>query len=175
MDRIVEILVGNFGFDIKLALFSVINFIVVFVILKKLIFEKLDKTISQRKQNIEEGLQNFELAKEKLEQAVNESKIIIDDAKLDAAKIIEESYKKAEEVAQSVKQNTLKDVDSMMQKAREDAKQLEIKMRQELRKETVELVLTVTDKLLRDRVDVDIDRSLVEGSMNGLDIPNIKN
>ncbi|MBP9758409.1 F0F1 ATP synthase subunit B [Candidatus Dojkabacteria bacterium] len=168
MERISEILVGNFGFDLKLAFFSIINFFVVFLILKKLIFNKLENSISERKKTIEEGLRNFELSKDKLEKVTAESKIIIDDAKLEAAKIIEDSYKKAEVVAESVKINALKEIDVMMEKAKQESKNIESEMRTELRKETVNLVIEVTEKILGEKIDPQIDRQIVEKSMSTL-------
>lgn len=169
MERISEILVGNFGFDLKLAFFSIINFFLVFFILKKLIFNKLDKTITERKKNIEEGLKNFELSKEKLEQVTAESKIIIDDARLEATKIIEDSYKKAEKVAESVKKNALKEIDIMMEKARQESKSIELKMRSELRKETIDLVINISEKILTQKIDSKIDRQLIENAIPKLD------
>jgi F-type H+-transporting ATPase subunit b len=88
MNALLEIL-GKIGFDWRMALFSLLNFLIIYYILKKFFFDMIVKSIDERQKKVKEGVENYEKAKTELGMAENNAKKIIDDAKKDANKLIE--------------------------------------------------------------------------------------
>ncbi len=107
MQSILEIL-GKIGFDWQVALANLVNFLIIFFILKKFAFPPIKKMIQERQDKISQGLVKAqeadirlkevdEIAKEKLKQANLESIVIIKKTE-ERAKALEQSLKlKAEE------------------------------------------------------------------------------
>jgi F-type H+-transporting ATPase subunit b len=74
-------IIQKFGLEAKLFLFQLINFLIVEFILKKFLFTPLKKMLDERKLKIERSLQDAENAKIILENASEEKKNILTEAK----------------------------------------------------------------------------------------------
>lgn len=77
------------GFDFQLAFFHTINFLIVFFILVKFAFPKLQKAISERTEKIKTGLKNFEDSEEILNQSKNSAQKIISEGEFEKRQILE--------------------------------------------------------------------------------------
>jgi F-type H+-transporting ATPase subunit b len=74
-------IIQKFGLEAKLFLFQLINFLIIVFMLKKFLFAPLEKILDERKRKIEQSLQDAENAKIVLENAFEEKKNIIAEAK----------------------------------------------------------------------------------------------
>lgn len=92
---------GQIGFNWHVALANFINFLIIFFILKKFVFNKVFAVIDKRNSEIKEGLQNKEDAALLLINSKSQSENIINEAKRSAKEIIISS----EEAGQKIKQN----------------------------------------------------------------------
>ncbi|MDR1474378.1 MAG: F0F1 ATP synthase subunit B [Endomicrobium sp.] len=81
-------MIQNFGLETKLFLFQLINFLIIVFILKKFLFNPLKKMLDERKRKIEQSLQDAQNAKLALENAGQEKKKILADAKVGADKLM---------------------------------------------------------------------------------------
>lgn len=152
MDALLEIL-GKIGFDWKMALFSFINFLLIYYLLKKLFFEKMVSSIEERQNKIKEGVENYEKAKTELDMAKTNAERLIDEAKKDANKLIEKANVKAKEQSDLQKQKTIIDIEKLVAGAKISIEAQKQDMKEEIKKETVELVINVTQKILGEKMD----------------------
>jgi F-type H+-transporting ATPase subunit b len=81
-------MIQNFGLETKLFLFQLINFLIIVFILKKFLFNPLKKMLDERRRKIEQSLQDAQNAKLALENAGEEKKKILADAKVGADKLM---------------------------------------------------------------------------------------
>ena len=88
--NILEIL-GNIGFDWRIAFANLVNFLIIFYLLKRYAFGPIGRILDERRRKIEEGLEhareaetNLMMAKE--ERARDEAAQILNKAALDAEK-----------------------------------------------------------------------------------------
>jgi F-type H+-transporting ATPase subunit b len=95
-------IIQKFGLETKLFLFQLANFLIIVFILKKFLFAPLRKILDQRKRKIEQSLLDAENAKTALDNASQEKRKILSEAKLNAEKLassvkitIEEEKQKA--------------------------------------------------------------------------------
>lgn len=159
---------AKLGFDYKLALFTIVNFAILFFLLKKFFFAKIDETLEERQMKIKEGLDNYSKAQEELEKAKIKSEEIIQGAKIEAGKIVEASYKDAQEMSENLKNQTQKEVSTMFEKAKKNISILEENMRKDIRIETVGLITSVLEKIFENNVPDEFNKDLIQKTINNI-------
>ena len=146
-------ILGKIGFDWQVALANLINFLIIFFILKKYAFGPIGKLISERQNKIEEGLQAATKNAEILENTEKEREEVILEARSDAKKIIEESRKEAVEKREELVEQTKREVATMLENGKKSLEMEKVKMMDEAKKEMVGLVISTTEKILGEKVD----------------------
>lgn len=163
--NLLEIL-GKIGFDWRMALANLINFLIIFWLLKKFAFGAIKKNLDQRQNKIEEGLENAEKAKTDLLMADEAYKKRIDEAKQNANLIIA----KAENAAKETINQASIDAEQRAEKLINDAKTIILKEKEkikaEIKKETVEVAIAMVEKILSEKIDVDKDKKIIEKITN---------
>jgi len=122
-------IVQQFGIQPVLLVAQIINFIILFVLLKKFAYKPILSMLDKRKQTIEEGLKKAEEGRLALEKAIQEEKRILSLANSDAKKIITEAKIQADELMKITREKTKEDVEKILNNARrqiaQDAKIME--------------------------------------------------
>ncbi|MBT4941789.1 MAG: F0F1 ATP synthase subunit B [Candidatus Magasanikbacteria bacterium] len=152
MEFIIDTL-AKVGFDWRMGLFNLINFFIVFLLVKRFIFPPLLRVIDERKKMIQEGLDNFTQSKTAMEVAEKKAKEIISQAKKEGNVIVEKSHDEAKAVAETMRSKAKEDVEKLVLEAKAHIKQEKIHMKEEIRTEAVSLVIDVTKKLLGKEMD----------------------
>jgi F-type H+-transporting ATPase subunit b len=162
MDLIKEIL-GKLGFDWKLALMNLVNVSIIFFLLKKYLFGVVSKKIEERRELILRGVENATEAKTRLESAEVAAKQIMLDAKQDANAIIAQAVKESSLLADDMRAKAVQNVEMIIAQAKQVIEAEKEQMRQDLRKETAELVMNVVEKVLGKGMTESIDKKLTAG------------
>lgn len=138
----------NLGIDWKLLVFQVFNFLLLFFILRKVLYKPILNFLEARRKKIEDGLakaEKFEeewqklenIQKEKLAEIEKEAVKILEKARLDAAKrgeaIVFLAQQKSEKIIEESKRDILLEKDKILQ---------------ELKKETADYVVFAAEKIL---------------------------
>jgi F-type H+-transporting ATPase subunit b len=137
-------IIQKFGLETKLFLFQLINFLIIVFILKKFLFKPLKRMLDERKHKIEQSLQDAENAKAALENAGNERKKILADAKVIADKLMAAVKASADET----KEKTLVDAKSHSQKIIEEAKNKASAEFENMNKQIGKMSVDVSSKIL---------------------------
>ena len=98
----------NFGVDPVLVGAQIVNFLIIFYLLKKFLYKPVLGMLKKRADKIEEGLKQAEESRLALEKTLEEEKKILSKAQDEAKKIIEESRTQAIEVSQKIEEDTKK-------------------------------------------------------------------
>lgn len=161
MEQIIE----TFHLDIKLLIAQFINFIVVFGILYALAVKPLTKLMAERSQKIEDGLKNAEEFDQKLLELDKKEEDVLNIARKEAQQIVQEAREQAELQRQVSLDKTKEDVQSLITKARIEVADIKDKMVSDIKKESLDFVVAVSEKVLGDVVDKKVDRKLIEGHL----------
>ncbi len=162
-----EKIFGDFGLNPFLLAAQIVNFLVLLILLKRLLYKPILKMLEERKQKIADSLENAEMIEKKLQEitekqeqeilkATKEGEKIIKQAKEYGVEIINDSKSKAEAVAER-----------MVVEAKNQIQAEKEKLHQEMREhlgDLVALALTkLTGKVLtqRDQKQI-IERSIKE-------------
>lgn len=147
---ILEIL-GKIGFEWKVFLFNLVNFIIVALLLQKFFFKKVMGTIEARQQLIAQGVQNAEAAKSELAMSEQKGEEIIKAAKQEANEVVKQAVESANEAASKIKQANEAELEAMRAKAKEQQVKEREQMLADFKQEAADLVVLATEKLLQSR------------------------
>lgn len=148
--------------DINLTLFGeMLTFAILIWVTMKYVWPPILKAMQERQEKIASGL----LAAERSEQlmALTRTKaseyLRTNKAKTNA--IFANANEQANQIIEASKTKAQEESDKILAKARIDIQQEQSKARQELRKQTADLVIAATEKLLLQKIDVDTHQKLI--------------
>jgi F-type H+-transporting ATPase subunit b len=162
-------IIQKFGLDAKLFLFQLINFLIVIFILKKFLYPPLKKMLDERKNKIEQSLQDAKDAEVFLENAGAQGKKLIAVAKSDADKLTASSKisisKAQEEAALEAKQRSKQILDDAKSKAQEEFE----KMNKQIGKISIDISGKVISKVLSDLFTDEEKQKLMARALEKID------
>lgn len=152
------------GIDPKLLIAQIVNFLVLLFILNKFLYKPILKFFDERRKKIEEGLLNSQKIEGRLAKIEEQQKEIIRQARLEAARIINESKKGGEQEKEKILEVARQKAKEEVQKGSLLAKQEFAKAKQELRNEAVTLGEAMTKKVIGNLSD-DQKRQLIDEAL----------
>ncbi|MBP9761431.1 MAG: F0F1 ATP synthase subunit B [Candidatus Magasanikbacteria bacterium] len=159
--NLIEIL-SKVGFDWRLALLNLVNFLIIFFLLKKFLFTSIGKKLDERKKMIEKGVEDAKKAKTELQMAEQRAQELIDEAKVAANKLLEQAHDQAKQTGDDMKRKAKEEIELLVMQAKKNIDIDKETMRQELKQETVALVLLVAEKILSQKLDSKKDDAYIK-------------
>ncbi len=161
--------IGTLGFEPGLFAAQVINFLVLFVIFRLLLFKPILKLLADRKARIAKGIEDADAAKAALERAAMDRDAMIGQAVEESGKIMEETRKAAESMRAQILNQTSREAERITAEAREAAAAELERVREQTREMTIEMSRLVLEKVLPD-LFTDAERDIImERNMNRLE------
>lgn len=148
----------NFG---PTFVFAIINLIVLYFILKRILFKPVTEFMEKRAKSIQDGFDNAERMKNeamKVKMAYEEK---IRQAHIDAEKILNDAHNKAEQDYEAVIEEAKIEADRLLEKSRKEIELERQQMIKEIRSQTASLALAAASKVLEEQVDTEKNRELV--------------
>lgn len=140
----------NFGIEWPLLVAQIINFLIIFYVLKRFLYRPIFGLLKKRADTIKEGLEKAEEGKKSLDNALIKEKKIIKEAQETAQKIIHDAREQAQTLSKETEEKAKKHADRMI----EDAKvQIDLDVRkaeQQLNKKIAKLSVEFLKKSLPD-------------------------
>lgn len=136
------------GIEPQLLLAQIVNFLIIFFVLSKLLYKPILGMIEKRKKEIAEGLaltEKMRLAEGKEKE--KEEKLLAE-ARREARNIVEVGEKEGEEAKKDIVVEAHKEAEAIIEKGRQDAADLRIKMEKDVRRAAVELAAAMTKRLV---------------------------
>ena len=150
------------GFNPINFIFTIVNFLLVFWILKRFLFKPILSVLDERKKKVEEGLAKTAQADSELTTAGEEAESITAQAKVEAKKIVQE----AEEAKEALLRETRYQTEQMIKEAHEGLEKEKEEIRAEMESQLIDLVSVAVDKVLDEVVGEEEQRILVEKAVS---------
>ncbi len=109
----------NFGFDPILFVAQIINFVIIFFILKKILYKPVLEMLNKRDSEIKKGLKDKDEAEKLLAKAEVQEAEIIKKAQLRAEKIIADAKLEANDTRTHIEENAKKEAERIIRQANE--------------------------------------------------------
>lgn len=155
-------LVEHLGINWKLLIASIVNFFLLFFILRKYAYgpilgmlEKREKTIAQsvkQSQAIEQAVKDLE------ERKANELR----EARAEASRLLEKAARNADAIKAEAVQAASAEATKLIAKAKTELASERAALKQSVMAEVADLVVRATEKVLKEKMTGDVDRRLAE-------------
>lgn len=143
-------IIGNFGLNPVLLGAQVVNFLIVFFVLKKFLYKPILEVLSKRQATIKEGLRQAEDARVKLEKVVVEEKNILRQAQVQSKKIIEDAKLESSEIAKQMNDLARKQTETLLNDAREQIAKESLETEKRIATNTGRLSIKILEKALQE-------------------------
>ncbi len=161
MDFILETL-GKVGFDWRMGLFNLLNFLIVFYIVKRFAFEPTLRTIKERQEKAKLAVENFEISKTEVTMAQQKAQALLDEAKVEANKVREQATEDGKQIQEQMRSKAKKEIELQIAQAKKNIKIDEQEMRDRLHAETASLVVDATEKVIGEKMDKRKDEAFIK-------------
>lgn len=137
------------------------NFFVMVIVLTKFLYKPILKALEERKKKIEEGLQYAEEMKEELAKNEKVREDIINKAKDEAKKIVEEGKKTGSRLEEEIIAKAQMEAKNILEKGRQEIELERLKMEKDLRSQTIYIVFDVVEAVLGKIIDLKTQRKII--------------
>lgn len=152
----------TFGFNTHHFISQVISFLIVAALLYKFAYKKILTILEERREKIAAGLANAEKIKAELARTEVQRQEILNQANIQANKLIEEARAAAARVQEHETQKAIAAAEQIIVKAREAAAADHARMLTELRREVGQLVVKTTSAVTGKVLTADDQKRLAE-------------
>ncbi|OGF20633.1 ATP synthase F0 subunit B [Candidatus Falkowbacteria bacterium RBG_13_39_14] len=146
------------SFDPKIFLFSLVNFAILFFVLKKFLFAPIYKILEERKSKIKDGFETIKQASAELETAKEEKNKIISNAGKESKDII----KNAEAMKKEILNKSKTEAEDIIKSSRNSIEKEREEIKKEMSSLLIDLVSAATDKALLNIGKQENQKKLVE-------------
>lgn len=153
---------ASLGINGQLFVFQLLNFAIVAVILWFLILKPLTKKLEERKKIINESLDKVQEVETNLMMSQQKFQEKIDEAKVEANKIIEKAYEESNVLSEEMKKKAKKEIELLVDQAKRNIQIEKEEVMDGIKKETVTLIMAVVEKVINEKMTDKKDKDFIE-------------
>lgn len=116
-------IIKNFGIDPLILSAQIVNFLIIFFILRKFAFKPILEILKKREKTIKDGLKDAEEGHKLLEEAEGKEKSILKNARLQAENIISDAKKESQELVKLAEEKAKKEAEDIIKNANSQIEQ----------------------------------------------------
>ena len=157
---IMEIL-GKVGFDWRMAVANLVNFLIIFWILKKYAFKPIQKVIKEREDKIAQGLEDATKAQSELQMAQQNYERTLTNARKEAQDIVAKAHEQGDSMLKKATAETEEKTTKIVSDARALIQKEKAQMSKELEHKTAHIAVQIAQKILGREIDIKSDETLI--------------
>jgi F-type H+-transporting ATPase subunit b len=156
------------GINLGFIIVQVVNFILIFIVLRKWAFIPIANVLETRREKVAQGLEDARVAAEARENAEAEAEKIIAEAQAKASETVREATTRAEEATRDIKAAAEKEAAGARQAALEEVEAERNAVLGEVRGQIAALAMAATQKLVGATLDEKRQRGLIDEFFSGV-------
>ncbi len=157
--------ISAIGLDPKALLFQIINFIILFWILKKVAYKPILNVLEARRKRIEESLKTAHEIELREQRLAERQAQLLKEAREDAGDIVAKARMQTTEMLGEAEAKARRQADKILADAKNRIAQEVEAARTGLKHEMSGLVAAATEAVLEEKVDANKDKGLIERSL----------
>ena len=134
------------GVDWRLLIAQLVNFLVLFFVLRRFLYKPVLDLLERRRQRISEGLRDAERSKERLQGIERERTQILHQAASERQRVLEGASGEVEELRRQRLQAAAAEAAAVIERAKGEAERVRSEILAEVRREAGDLVLAISRK-----------------------------
>lgn len=156
---------ANIGFDWRMAIANLVNFLVVFWLLARFVFKPMKATLKERRDKITQGVENAQKAETELMQAQVKYDEKVSQGKQDANEIVANSRVRATALADELQAEATVQAEKILEEARAKADRERADMQHSVAEYAATLVTESVEKILRSKIDTKESERIIKESL----------
>lgn len=153
-------ILSNLGFDWQVALVNLLNFFIIFWILKRFAFKPINKILDERKEKIQAGINQAQKTETELLVAQQKADEEIKQARVQANQIILEATKNKESIIAQAQTEAQTEASKIIKKTHTALEQEKESLGKEMSQKTAELVALGVQKILEEEMTPERSKEL---------------
>ena len=157
-----------------LMIWTIIFFLIVFFILKKLAFARVQAMIDERRARIAAAIQEADNARDEARSLLEEHKKLMQEARGEAEGIIAEARKTRDSMETRMREETEAERQRRLEETRREIAAETSRALEQIRAEVADLTLEATSIVVGRKLDADRDRELISEAIGSLDFSRLE-
>lgn len=149
-------------FDPGVGIWTIITFVLLLVVLKKLAWKPILESLDEREKTIKQSLDQAQKLQGENARLAEEQRRILEGARVEAAGLVQSAREAAEALRQKVEQAAQAEKARILASAQQEIDTQKRAALAELRKTTADLSIQIAEKLIRQNLDDAKNRALVD-------------
>ncbi|HET8830357.1 MAG TPA: F0F1 ATP synthase subunit B [Pelobium sp.] len=138
---------------IGLVFWTLISFLVLLMVLKKLAWKPVLTAIHERERSIEDALNKAELAREEMSRLSSENEVLLKEARIERDQILKEAKELKDQIVAEAKNTAQTEGAKLIEKAKIEINNQKIAALDEVKNQVAALSLDIAEKVLRKQFD----------------------
>ncbi len=151
--------------DPGMIIWTIITFIVLLLILRKVAWKPILAMIDEREENIQSSLSEAEQARQQADEMLKEYQQKLDEARREGREIIAESKESAEKIKSEIISEAENQKRQIVEQAREEIEAEREKAIQEIRTSVADIAIAAASKIIHKQLSVEAHREIIEQSL----------
>ncbi len=156
---------ASLGVNLPLLVVFVINFIVLFVLLRLFLYKPVLKMLDERAKRTAEAMEQAEATKKEYEQARVEVQKQIEKGRQEAQAILTQAIQVGERLKEESRQEAQKQAQVIVDRTRTELEAERDKIVGDLRREFVDISISAAEKVIKETLDKEKHRKLIEETL----------
>ncbi len=156
-----------------LMIWTIVTFAIVFFVLRKLAFGRIQAIIDQRRDRIRAALDESDKAREEARELRELTQQEREAAKADRETILEEARRQAQAQFEVARGRADEDLKRRLEENQREIEAENRKLREQIRRDVVELTLLASEKVTGKTLDAEDQRRLIDETVQELDVKQL--
>jgi F-type H+-transporting ATPase subunit b len=156
------------GLNLGYLLVQILNFAILFVVLRAWVFKPILNMLEKRRQTIAQSLEDARVAAEARANAEKEAQAVLAGAQAEAAARIKDAAERAEQAAAEIKHAAEQEAHKLHESAAAEAEQSKLSVLAELRGQVGALAIAAAQRLIGEALDERRQRELIAEFFSGV-------
>ncbi len=156
-----------------LMVWTILTFVIVLWVLKRFAFGRIQGMIDQRRDRIREALDEADKAREEARKLREEVRREREQAKADRERLLDESRRQAQRQLEQAREQADADLKERLAKNLEELDAENARLREQIRRDVVELTLLASEKVTGKVLDDEDQRRLIDETIAEVDVKQI--
>lgn len=157
-----------------LMIWTIVFFLIVFVVLKKYAFGAIQKLIDERREQIRRAIEEADNARDEARRLLEEHRQLIGQARSEAEQILAEARRTRESMEQRMREETEQDRQRRLEETRKEIAAETARALEQIRAEVAELTLDAASRVVGKKLDAERDRELIAEAIGSLDFSRLE-
>lgn len=153
---------NSLSFNPATFIFSIVNIIILFVLLKKILFKPVTNMMNARTEKIKKNIEDAQNNKVESERLMAEYREQLEKLKDEANTIINNAHQKAQTEAEDLLKKTKEEAENILQRAREQGQRETEKALEDIKNQVASLAIEAASKVIEKNMDNESNRKLVQ-------------